>query len=88
MIHEQVKVNKTDAVDIDQDQSDMETNHENAPNILGLLGNMLVFFLLFMFVAEGTYYWNYSKPAYSLFDLHHGLGKMLNAAIDNCRIVN
>jgi len=58
----------------EHDQSDLEMKHENARNILGLVGNFFIFFSRLRPVLSTVCcrrhispYWPFPKPVYSLF---------------------
>lgn len=58
--------------------------NQNSPDILSMLGKITVFCILLLSIAQGGYYWSFSRPAYSLVELHAGYRKILNEfAVDH-----
>jgi hypothetical protein len=50
------------------------------------LEKVILFFLLFLSLAEGIFYCSFSTPAYTLDELSVGLKQIIEAAIDHPKI--
>lgn len=56
---------------------------KGAAGILGAVGRIITFCLLLLSVAEGIYYWSYSRPAHSLLELHDGCMVLVSTVVEN-----
>eukprot|EP00571_Detonula_confervacea_P000662 CAMPEP_0172322696 /NCGR_PEP_ID=MMETSP1058-20130122/46632_1 /TAXON_ID=83371 /ORGANISM="Detonula confervacea, Strain CCMP 353" /LENGTH=641 /DNA_ID=CAMNT_0013038507 /DNA_START=80 /DNA_END=2005 /DNA_ORIENTATION=+ len=83
VVEEQERIVETDAATTVQDQSHVDEKSKNVPNAIGLLGKFAVFCFLLLSILEGVYCWSFSRPAYSLSELHDGYRKILNVAVDH-----
>jgi hypothetical protein len=47
-----------------------------------LLGKFVFFCILILSIAQGVHLWSFSRPAYSLIELHDGCRNLVNVALD------
>ena len=81
---EEKEQQQTDKTDSSNEQDQPRIVHP--PHIMVLLGKIIITCLLLLTAAEGIYYWSYSKPAYSVFELHSGFKKMMKNAIESPKV--
>jgi hypothetical protein len=81
---EEKEQQQTDKTDSSNEQDQPRIVHP--PHIMVLLGKIIITCLLLLTAAEGIYYWSYSKPAYSVFELHRGFKKMMKNAIESPKV--
>lgn len=51
------------------------------------MGKLILFFLLFLSLAEGVYFWSFSTPAYSLNEIRIGWRQIIRSVLVHPKVL-
>jgi len=76
------KIEKADPKTTIHEELFEDVKSKDYPHLLGLLLKLVVFGLVLLSIAEGMYYWSFSRPAFSIVELRAGYRTIFDVSVN------